>query len=111
MAGPVELGFRSSPQQRRVWRLQKEGATSCSILCALRIEGDLDRGALRRALTATVARHEILRTAFRLPAGLSAPLQVILTPRHVSLPEVDFRSLSPKLWPDGTAELLDALGG
>ena len=60
MTAPIELGFQPSPQQLRAWQLQKDGATSSAILCALRIEGDLDRRTLRRALAATVARHEIL---------------------------------------------------
>ncbi|HSF40222.1 MAG TPA: amino acid adenylation domain-containing protein [Thermoanaerobaculia bacterium] len=110
MTESIELGFRLSPQQRRVWRLQKDGPASCSILCALRIEGDLDRHALRRALAATVARHEILRTAFRLPAGLSMPLQVILEPGPVSLPEVDFQGISPAQKSAGATSLLRALG-
>ncbi|HJX29825.1 MAG TPA: condensation domain-containing protein, partial [Thermoanaerobaculia bacterium] len=80
MVKPIELGFRPSPQQRRVWRLHSDGQTSCACLCALRITGDLDRRALRQALAETVPRHEVLRTALRLPAGLSVPLQVILPP-------------------------------
>src|SRR5690349_5013291 len=108
MTEPIESGFRISPQQRRVWRLQEDGPAACAILCALRIEGDLDRRALRRALAATVERHEILRTAFRRPAGLTVPLQVILEPGPVSLPEVDFEGLSPELRPAGSASLLHA---
>src|SRR5262245_51344064 len=111
MTEPIELGFRPSPQQLRAWRLQRDGATSCSILFALRIEGDLDRRALQRALAATVARHEILRTAFRLPAGLSIPLQVILEPGPVSLPEIDFRDLALEHRAAGAADLLCSLGG
>src|SRR5829696_4329188 len=110
MIEPIEQGFRPSPQQLRAWRLQKDGATSCS-LCSLRIEGNLDRSALQRALAVTVARHEILRTAFRLPTGLSMPLQLILDPGAVSLPAVDFRHLSPEHRPAGLTALLSALGG
>jgi amino acid adenylation domain-containing protein/non-ribosomal peptide synthase protein (TIGR01720 family) len=76
----------------------------------LRIEGDLDRPALRRALAETVARHEILRTAFRLPAGLTLPLQVILEPGPVILPEVDLQCLAPEHRTAAASELLSALG-
>ncbi|HVR99668.1 MAG TPA: condensation domain-containing protein, partial [Thermoanaerobaculia bacterium] len=110
MGGPIQ-GFRPSPQQNRVWRLQQDGLTSCSSLCVLHIEGNLDRPALRRALAETVARHEILRTAFRLPAGLTVPLQVILPPGSVSLPEVDFRDLYPEYWVSGAADLLSTMNG
>jgi amino acid adenylation domain-containing protein/non-ribosomal peptide synthase protein (TIGR01720 family) len=111
MTEPIEQGFRLSPQQLRAWRLQKDDAASCAIVCALRLEGDLDRPALRRALAATVARHEILRTAFRLPAGLTLPLQVILDPGPVSLPEADLGGLSPDQRSAGAAALLSDLGG
>ncbi|HVR95494.1 MAG TPA: condensation domain-containing protein, partial [Thermoanaerobaculia bacterium] len=110
LTDPIELGFRPSPQQLRAWRLQQDEETSCAILCALRIEGDLDRRALRRALAATVTRHEILRTAFRLPAGLSMPLQVILEPGPVPLLEVDLLDLSPERQSDGATSLLCDLG-
>jgi amino acid adenylation domain-containing protein len=109
MTGPIESGFRLSPQQLRAWRRQREEGSSCSVLGALHLEGDLDRHALRRALAATVARHEILRTAFRLPAGLSLPLQVILEPGPVSLPEIDLRGLAAESRPAATA-LLGELG-
>jgi amino acid adenylation domain-containing protein len=110
MTEPVELGFRLSPQQLRAWRRQKEEGTSCAVPGALHLEGDLDRRALRRALAATVARHEILRTAFRLPAGLSLPLQVILEPGPVSLPEIDLQGLAVESRP-AAAALLGELGG
>src|SRR4028119_2410297 len=112
MAEPIEQSFRSSPQQRRVWHLQKDGLTLCASLCALRIEGDLDRRALRRALVETVARHEILRTALRLPAGLTAQLQVILEPGSIiSLPEVDLGSLHAERRAARAAGLLSVIGG
>ncbi|HVR99855.1 MAG TPA: condensation domain-containing protein, partial [Thermoanaerobaculia bacterium] len=110
MTESITLGFRPSPQQLRAWRLQQDAETSCSTLCALRIEGNLDRQALRRALAATVARHEILRTAFRLPAGLTMPLQVVLEPGPVSLPEVDLLDLSPDRRSEGATALLCDLG-
>jgi len=42
---------------------------------ALRLTGELDVGALRGALSEVVARHEVLRTTFRLEEG--GPVQVI----------------------------------
>jgi len=109
----IEQGFRSSPQQGRVWRLHLDGATSPASLCMLRLEGDLDVPALRRALAETMARHEILRTAFRLPAGLITPLQVILEPAAAVVPPlevVDLRGLAAERRTPVAAELLSALG-
>ncbi len=78
-ATPAGLqGFRLSPQQRRVWSLQKArgGAALAARLTAL-IEGDLDRAAIERAVEAVTARHEVLRTSFRCPPSMSVPVQIV----------------------------------
>src|SRR4051812_46500845 len=71
-------GFRLSPQQRRVWRLQQRaGTVALNAGCAVVVKGNLDLAALRAALAAVVDRHEILRTTYAEIPGLSLPLQVI----------------------------------
>ena len=59
---PLPLSFA----QQRLWFLaQMEGVSQAyHIVRALRLTGELDRGALRRALDRLVARHEALRTTF-----------------------------------------------
>ena len=58
-------GFRLSPQQRRLWKLQQaDGAGPFYTRCAVRIDGELDEERLRAALGRAVVRHEILRTGF-----------------------------------------------
>ena len=69
-------GFRLSPQQRRLWLLQREGRAYSS-QCVVLIDGALDAEALREAARELVARHEILRTNFRRPPGLKVAYQVI----------------------------------
>jgi len=69
-------GFRLSPQQRRLWRLQDDGRVYPA-RAVLAIEGDLDPEGLRRALEAVVARHEILRTTYRRLPGMDLPVQRI----------------------------------
>jgi amino acid adenylation domain-containing protein len=69
-------GFRLSPQQRHIWRLQAD-SRAFRTQCAVLIEGEVDAEALRQALTAAAARHEVLRTAFRRSPGVRFPLQVI----------------------------------
>ncbi|WKB55701.1 non-ribosomal peptide synthetase [Eleftheria terrae] len=72
--GPVALSFA----QQRLWFLaQMEGASRAYHLpLALRLEGELDRGALRRALDRIVARHAALRTRFVAGAD-GQPVQVV----------------------------------
>ncbi|MFC0039500.1 non-ribosomal peptide synthetase [Actinomadura rayongensis] len=59
---PIALSFA----QQRLWFLaQLEGASpQYNVPIALRLDGKLDRAALRRALTGLVDRHEALRTRF-----------------------------------------------
>ncbi|HVR99523.1 MAG TPA: condensation domain-containing protein, partial [Thermoanaerobaculia bacterium] len=75
MSGQVQ-GFRLSPQQRHVWRLQAESRAYRSQI-ALLLDGDLDAEALHRALTAAAGRHEALRTGFRRSPGVRFPLQTV----------------------------------
>ncbi|HEX2092176.1 MAG TPA: amino acid adenylation domain-containing protein, partial [Longimicrobiaceae bacterium] len=65
---PVERSRRLplSFAQRRLWFLEQMGGLGSTyhIPNRLRLEGELDREALRRALDRIVARHEALRTTF-----------------------------------------------
>ncbi|HET8892158.1 MAG TPA: condensation domain-containing protein, partial [Candidatus Angelobacter sp.] len=51
--------------QQRLWFVQQlePASAAYSIPCALRLEGVLDRPALRRSLNEIVRRHESLRTS------------------------------------------------
>src|SRR5438477_9330323 len=57
--------------QQRLWFLaQMEGVSEAyHIAFGLRLQGELDRGALRRALNRIVERHEVLRTVFAFEVG------------------------------------------
>ena len=71
--GPVPLSF----SQQRLWFLaQLEGVSRAyHIPGGVRLRGDLDRDALKRALDRIVSRHEALRTRFEQVEG--QPIQVI----------------------------------
>ncbi len=86
-------GFRLSPQQRRLWRLQPPVAIHRA-QCVLSIEGEVDAHRLSAALRALVNRHEILRTGFVRPPGIRTPVQVVRESGSVlwsalSLPALD----------------------
>ncbi|HKV08641.1 MAG TPA: amino acid adenylation domain-containing protein, partial [Thermoanaerobaculia bacterium] len=86
MAETAVQGFRLSPQQRRLWTLAKEAEGSpYRAEAVVRITGPLDRARLETALGEVVARHEILRTVFPVPPGMSQPAQVIQPPEPVRL--------------------------
>src|SRR6476646_7691196 len=85
-------GFQLSPQQRRLWSLTRDQHSDSPYTaeCVVRIHGPADEAVLASVIEGLRARHEILRTTFYTPEGMSAPLQVIAnasTPlaAHISL--------------------------
>ncbi|GLZ32188.1 hypothetical protein Lesp02_43760 [Lentzea sp. NBRC 105346] len=72
--------------QRRLWFLNRMGgqAAAYAMPVALSLTGDLNRAALRDALSDVVGRHEALRTVF--PEGNDgAPRQLVLTGHEIEL--------------------------
>ncbi len=69
-------GFRISPQQKQLWRLQQRCNVSASV-CAVRINGPLDVPRLREAVDRLVEQHGVLRTSFQRLPGMELPVQVI----------------------------------
>ncbi|MFX0575196.1 amino acid adenylation domain-containing protein [Nocardia nepalensis] len=67
-----------SPAQQRMWVLNRLDPTSpaYNIAVALRLTGELDVAAMRRALADVVERHESLRTIY--PADAEGPRQVVV---------------------------------
>jgi amino acid adenylation domain-containing protein len=87
--GDIPLSFA----QQRFWFIEQLGAASNAYIIpiALRLRGDLDADALRRALDGLVARHESLRTVFHTRDG--HPVQVIHPELRVELPVDDLAAL------------------
>ncbi|NUP83757.1 MAG: hypothetical protein HOV96_40150, partial [Nonomuraea sp.] len=75
--------------QLRAWYLDRmaPGAAHYLIPLAFRVEGPLDREALRAALNALVARHESLRTTFAMDED--GPYQVVAGSLTVELADAD----------------------
>jgi amino acid adenylation domain-containing protein len=83
----------ASLAQERLWFLWKLEPTSAAyhISAAIRLDGELDVGALRAALTTLVARHESLRTHFTEMDGIAH--QVIAAEAVYGWLEQDFSAL------------------
>ena len=86
---PLPLSFG----QERLWFLHQldPGDPSYVVPLLVRFEGPLDAGALERALSALVRRHEVLRTTFAL-AG-DRPVAVIHEAAALGLPRTSFAAL------------------
>ena len=84
---PLPLSFA----QRQLWFLDRLETTGSSYHVDLgwRLEGALDVRALENALSAVVARHEILRTIF--PSTEGVPEQVVRRAEPVTMQEIDLR--------------------
>ncbi|MET0395684.1 MAG: amino acid adenylation domain-containing protein [Longimicrobiaceae bacterium] len=76
-----------SAAQQRLWLQHQVAPASYNLAAALRLRGELSAEALRGALEAVVARHEVLRTRLVLEDG--APVQVVEPARPFALPAVD----------------------
>jgi amino acid adenylation domain-containing protein len=95
----VSWRSRSAPlplsvSQTRLWHLSQLAPDSPAYneLVTIRKAGPLDVEALRRAFTDVLARHEVLRTAFRTIDGV--PHQFVRKPAEVDLPLIDLTHLS-----------------
>ncbi len=79
--------------QRRLWFLHQvdPGLAAYNMPAAYRIQGNLNRPALERALNQLIRRHESLRTAFVEWDG--EPAQYIRPKAEISLPVIDLSSL------------------
>ncbi|WP_394541492.1 amino acid adenylation domain-containing protein [Lysobacter enzymogenes] len=85
----ADEGRALSFAQQRLWFLDHFGGGSVSynMPIALRLDGELDAAALRRALERIVERHAVLRTVYRKSQG--AGVQVALASATVPMQVVD----------------------
>ena len=78
----------ASYAQERMWFLNRvDGGAAYNMGSAVRLRGPLDEAALRHALDALYARHEVLRTTFTEVNG--SPVQVIAEVRPMPFRKVD----------------------
>ncbi len=87
--GQLPLSFA----QQRLWLLdQRALGSACTVAGAVRLTGTLDREALESSLSAIVARHEALRTVFRVVDD-GEPRQRVLPAGRVPLPMTDLSGI------------------
>ena len=104
-------GFRISPQQDRIWSLQRDGRSpTFGNRCAIRIQGELDRAALTVAWRSLADRHEILRTHLHLLPGLKQPVQATTGGGVRWLPDRDLIDLAAEDRQERIKALLDEVG-
>nr|BFE78743.1 hypothetical protein GCM10020093_013440 [Planobispora longispora] len=84
-----------SATQRRMWFVERlaPGTPVHNIAMAQRLTGPLDTTALRAALAAVAARHEVLR--WRIEESAGVPRVAVDPPGEVALPIDDLAALSP----------------
>ncbi|MFC9133420.1 amino acid adenylation domain-containing protein, partial [Streptomyces sp. NPDC057099] len=89
--------------QRRLWAIDRlEGpSTAYTIPAAIRVTGELDRGALEAAFRDVIARHEALRSVIAVAEG--EPFQRILAPSDLEW-ELRTAELTPEDLDDAIAE-------
>ncbi|RYZ37357.1 MAG: amino acid adenylation domain-containing protein, partial [Myxococcaceae bacterium] len=80
--------------QQRLWFIDQlePGTTLYNMPLPLRLTGAVDEGALRKSLDALMARHEVLRTVFRVEAG--QPVQHIHAEASVPFESVDLTGIA-----------------
>jgi amino acid adenylation domain-containing protein/thioester reductase-like protein len=76
MVNQIIEGFRLSPQQKKIYFLQKKDNLYCAQATIL-IEGKLNLQILKITINKVVNRHEILRTSFQKLSGIKIPIQVV----------------------------------
>src|SRR5262245_46404372 len=86
-------GLPLSFAQQRLWFIDQlePGQGTYNMPVAMRLEGAVDAGALERAVSEIVRRHEVLRTRFEMCGD--EPVQVIEPAAGVEMPAVDLRGL------------------
>ncbi len=95
MQNQISNGFRISPQQKRLWLLNKADKNHAyGIKALIKIEGNINTDILKVAIKNVVDRHEILRTTFHCVPGMTIPLQFINESGVLSFHDYDLSSFT-----------------
>ena len=82
--------FRVSPQQKRLWLLQRgDQITPYRTRSVIKVEGLLNTRIFKAALQNVINRHEILRTTFKHLNGENLPRQIVSDMERLLVQEAD----------------------
>ena len=89
--------YRLSPSQKHLWLQQRESANEVPfrVQSAISIEGEISVSRLKGALRHVIQRHEILRTVFQIPMGMTIPVQTVCEAIDPLIVEHDLEALDP----------------
>ncbi|MFI0486727.1 amino acid adenylation domain-containing protein [Actinomadura sp. 9N215] len=110
---PIAPADRDAPlplsyAQQRLWFLHRLDPASAeyNIPIAMNLSGNLDAGALERALGGIISRHEILRTTIS-ASEAGEPIQVVHPKRPLEMTTTDLGALTIELAQNETRRLLE----
>jgi amino acid adenylation domain-containing protein len=85
--------FPTSLDQERLWFIDQmePGNPAYNIHTSTRLTGPMDAALMRRAINASIARHEVMRTTLRVVDG--RPVQVVAPTMEIDLPVTDLTSV------------------
>ncbi|MDQ3130628.1 MAG: amino acid adenylation domain-containing protein, partial [Acidobacteriota bacterium] len=88
--------YRLSPGQKHLWQQQRqsENGTPYRVQSAVSIEGEISVERLKDAFKNVIRRHEILRTVFQTPGGMTIPVQSVCEAFEPLITEHDLESLN-----------------
>ena len=98
-------GFRLSPQQKYLWKLQENNFNYLA-KCTIKIQGKLKPQILKSAIEKILDRHEIFRTIFQRRPGIKMPIQVILDRANISWSHINLANLKSDKQTEEIEEIL-----
>lgn len=89
------IGFRLSPQQKRIENLQQDDHIYLS-QAVISFEGEIRSDEIRRALAEVMQQHEILRTTFQRWSDSENSLQIIHETASLAWERIELREMNPQ---------------
>ncbi|NEP06640.1 MAG: hypothetical protein F6K34_18545 [Okeania sp. SIO4D6] len=103
-------GFRLSPQQKYLWRLQENNLNYLA-KCTIKIQGKVKVSILKSALEKILNRHDNFRTTFQSRPGIKMPIQVILEDSNISWTHLNLSNLKSEKQTEQIGEILQNQNG